>query len=245
MNSKKFLMTSLSAFLIAGSLSVSASSAKAEVSRESRTNLPQTQSIVYDINKDLTREEVQQRVEKISESYNLDEPFSKEDAEFVVTYISPASDVYEPEPQPETPSGASTLGINFYKGTSSVSFKKSKKSNGVGVTFSGKVSSHLNQISPADQWFAGKTTASITSGKSKITKIKTVVSQNTFGLIGNSGTYIGLVHKSSLTSESGKKSSKNTMDLKKKYTALLVTYASTTAYVKVYTNTGSFNLYGF
>lgn len=245
MNSKKILITSLSAFLISGSLSVSASSAKAEESREPGTNLPQTQSIVYDTNKDLTQEEVQQRVEKISESYDLDEPFSKEDAEFVVTYISPASDVYEPEPQPETPSGVSTLGIHFYKGTDSKSFKKSKKSSGVGVTFSGKVTSHLNAINPADQWFAGKTTASITSGKSKVTKIKTVVSQNTFGFIGNSGTYIGLVHKSSLTSESGKKSSKNTMDSKKKYTALLVTYASTTAYVKVYTNTGSFNLYGF
>jgi len=245
MNSKKILVASLSTFLIAGSLSVSASNAKAEGNEEVGTNLPQTQDIVYDTNKNLTDEKVDQRVEEINSKYDLNEPFSKEDAEFVVNYISPASDIYTPEPQPDTPSGVSTLGKNFYKGTSSKSFKKSKKSNGVGVTFSGKVTSHLNAINPGDQWYSGKTTASVTSGKAKVTKITSVVSQSAYGFIGNGGTYVGLIHDSSLTSTSGKKQTKNYLDQKKKYSAILMAYAHTTTYVKVYTTTGSFNLYGF
>ncbi len=90
-----------------------------------------------------------------------------------------------------------------------------------------------------------KTSAKINSGSSKVLKIKSVVTQNTYGLIGNSGTYIGLVHKSSLTSTTNKaKATSNYLDQKRKYSALLVTYTYTTTYVDVTTKSGTFNLYG-
>ncbi|MBC1997999.1 hypothetical protein HCJ67_06665 [Listeria marthii] len=202
------------------------------------TNLPQSNEIIYDCNKNLTAEEVDKRFSDISTKYVANEAFSKEDAEFVVRY-SDKEEKEEPVAKPLL------KGVNFYKGTSSKSFNKSKTSMGVKVTFSGKISSHLNAINPGDQWYSGKTTAKINSGSSKVKKIKSVVSQNTYGLIGNSGTYIGLVHKSSLSSTTSKKgATTNSLDQKKKYSALLVSYAYTTTYVEVSTTSGTFNLYG-
>lgn len=202
------------------------------------TNLPQSNEIVYDCNKNLTDDEIDKRFTDISTKYIENEAFSKEDAEFVVRY-SDKEDKEEPAAKPLL------KGVNFYKGTSSKSFNKSKTSMGVKVTFSGKISSHLNAINVGDQWFSGKTTAKINSGSSKVKKIKTVISQNTYGFLGNSGTYLGLVHKSSLSSTTSKKgATTNYLDQKRKYSALLVSYAYTTAYVEVSTTSGTFNLYG-
>ncbi|EFS04105.1 hypothetical protein D8X85_05360 [Listeria seeligeri] len=199
------------------------------------TNLPQSNEIVYDCNKNLTADEVDKRFTDISTKYVENEALSKEDAEFVVRY----SDKEEPAAKPLL------KGVNFYKGTSSKSFNKSKTSMGVKVTFSGKISSHLNALSIGDQWYSGKTTAKINSGSSKVKKIKTVISQNTYGLVGGSGTYVGLVHKSSLSSTTSKKgATTNYLDQKKKYSALLVSYSYTTTYVEVSTTSGTFNLYG-
>lgn len=203
------------------------------------TNLPQTKELAFECNKNLSTDEVQKRFLDISNKYEVNEPFSKEDAEFVVRY----SDNKEEAPEPTTIPMAQA--INFYKGTSSKSFNKSKTSSGVKVNFSGKINSHLNALSIGDQWYSGKTTAKINSGSSKVKKIKTIISQNTFGLIGNSGTRIGLVHSSSLTSTTSKKGATvNYLDQKKKYSALFVTYSNTTTYVEVTTTTGTFNLYG-
>ncbi|EAD0693789.1 hypothetical protein FHZ96_02260 [Listeria monocytogenes] len=202
------------------------------------TNLPQSNEIIYDCNKNLSADEVDKRFNDISTKYVENEAFSKEDAEFVVRYSD--------KEEKEDPAAKPLLkGVNFYKGTSSKSFNKSKTSMGVKVTFSGKINSHLNALNPGDQWYSGKTTAKINSGSSKVKKIKSVVSQNTYGLIGNSGTYVGLVHKSSLSSTTSKKgATTNYLDQKKKYSALLVSYAYTTTYVEVSTTSGTFNLYG-
>ncbi|MBC1604107.1 hypothetical protein HCJ39_05185 [Listeria rocourtiae] len=207
----------------------------------SGTNLPSSSEITYDINKNLTEEQVSQRFVEIGTKYKIEEPFSKEDAEFVVHYAKANSDY----PQDEPTSPIQARGIHFYKGTDSRSFKKSKTAQGVKVTFSGKVSNHLNSIIPSDQWYSGKTTAKINSGSAKVKSIKTTVSVSSFGFIGSSGTYVGLVHNSSLTSKSGNKATVNYLDKKKKYTALLMVYTNATTYVTVDTTTGSYNLYGF
>ncbi|WP_163655469.1 hypothetical protein [Listeria sp. PSOL-1] len=232
---KKIVLMKKKYFLLVGSLLLLFCLFPVMVKASGDTNLPQTNEIVYKSNQGLNEEQIAERFSLIDEKYDEKAPFSKEDAEFIVHYAN----------REDQNSNPMLRGIHFYKGTSSKSFTKSKTSMGVKVTFSGKISSHLNSLNPGDQWYSGKTTARINKGSSKVSKIRSVVSQNTYGLIGNGGTYIGLVHKSTLTSTTSRKGATvNYLDQKRKYSALFVTYTYTTTYVEVTTSSGKFNLYG-
>lgn len=203
--------------------------------KEDQTNLPQSDTIMYNENKNLSEDDIAKRFIEINEKYEINQPFSNEDAEFVVTYSE----------KTESENNNLSRGLHFYKGTTSKNFNTSKTSQGVKVTFSGNVKTHINAINVSDQWYSGKTTAKINSGSSKVKSIKTVITNATYGFIGNSGTYIGLVNSSSLTSSSGAKSTANYLDKKHKYTAILATYTYVTTYVTVNTSQGSFNLHAF
>ena len=247
---KKISVLLFTMFLFLGAINYSSPLVGAEGDKDEGTNLPESEEIVYDVNKNLSPEEVEVRVTEIETKYEVGEPFSNADAEFVVRYITPS------------PSGTTGFGdlvasdgsgssnyttqayVGRYKGTNSKGFMKGKTSNGVTVNFYGNVKSHINALSPSGQWYSGNTTAYITSGKTKVLKMRTVVSQSAYGFIGNSGTYVGLVHSSSLTSTSAKGVTKNYLDQTKKYSALLVGYTHTTARIEVTTPTGTFNLYG-
>ncbi len=125
------------------------------VKASENTNLPQTKEIFYEVNKNLSEEQVEERFNGISEKYSESVPFSNEDAEFVVHYGNQDTKVVNLEPKASN--GRPLLkGINFYKGTNSKSFNKSKTSLGVKVTFSGTITSHLNSINPGDQWYSGR-----------------------------------------------------------------------------------------
>lgn len=217
-----------------------------EVKAENKTytNLPLQNKIVYKSNKNLSDTKISERFTCINSSYGVGEPFSKEDAEFVKSYI-PKQEPTNCERYLKT-SGSNIVpsGFFLYKGTTTKSFNKSKRKYNVKVKFSGTIKSHINSVSLSDQWYSGDTTAKITKGKSRIVSIKTTVSHTAYGVLGNSGTYIGIVHKSSLTSSSGKKAKYNYLDKKKKYSALLTVYNYTTTYVTIATKGGSFNLYG-
>ncbi|EUJ24824.1 MULTISPECIES: hypothetical protein [Listeriaceae] len=207
------------------------------------TNLPTSTEITYDVNKFLTEEEVSQRFIDIASKYELEEPFSKEDAEFVVRYSNTAVDALPP-----SNSMMASRSIHLYKGTQNRSFNKSKTAQGAKVTFSGKLTNHLNAINWTGQWYKGVTTAKINSGSAKVTKVKTVVQVSTYGLLGAGGTYVGLVNNSTISSESAKKGggvTVNYLDKTKKYNAVLPVYSNVNAYVTVSTKTGSYNLYAF
>ncbi len=222
---------------IALGLSLVISLVPKEACAEDNTNLPTSNEIQYIRNKDLNKQQVDQRFGLIASRYKEGESFSIEDAEFIVHYSIQDTRVLNQNPI--------FRGVYFYKGTVSRSFNKTKTSMGVKVNFYGKISSHINSLSVGGQWYSGKTTAKIKSGSAKVTKIKTVVSQNTYGVIGNSGTYVGLIHKSSLSSTTSKKGATvNYLDSKRKYTAILPVYSYATTYVSVTTTSGTFNLYG-
>ncbi|WP_099224689.1 hypothetical protein [Listeria costaricensis] len=114
------------------------------------TNLPQSNEIMYDCNKNLSEEEIENRFLKINQKYNVEEPFSDEDAEFVVHYASDDGAVANEEVT--TANGRPLLkSVKLYKGTFSENFNKFKTSMGVKVTLTGSISSHLNAINPGDQ----------------------------------------------------------------------------------------------
>jgi len=189
----------------------------------------------YDVNKNLTQEEITSRFNKINTKYDVGQAFSEQDAEFIKFYA---------DSQLETPSelndGISISAIQWYPGqTASKSFNTSKSSNGVKVKFSGKV---YGTIGIVNHSYRGKLSAKITSGTSKVKKaLKVRVTHSAYGLVGKKS--IGIVYNSGKSSTGTK--SKVSMDNTVKYSALAVVYTYTNAYVSVTTKTGSFNKYAF
>lgn len=187
-------------------------------------------------NDNLTPDQVSERFNEIDSKYKIGEQFSTEDADFVKTYANMYSS--------SSSEGRFSPRIGLITDTAKWTFNKSKSSHGVSVHFYGSDGGHINGILPSAQSFWGDTTAKITSGSSKVKSIKTVVENTAYGFIGNSGTYIGMVNHTTLTSSSGNKAKSNYLDESRKYSALLVTYAHVNAYVTVNTGDGSFDLYG-
>ncbi|MES9803897.1 hypothetical protein ABWK49_22735, partial [Priestia megaterium] len=93
--------------------------------------------------------------------------------------------------------------------------------------------------------YRGKMTAKITSGSSKVKKIQTTVTNVAYGLLGNGGTYVGIVYNGSKSSSTTKNKTSWSMDETVKYGGVAVVYTYTNAYTRITTTTGSFNLYAF
>ena len=194
-------------------------------------------NIQHSVNMNLTEEQIKDRFELITSSYEIGQPFSEEDTEFVRAYATLVN-------SDEKNLSGSNIGINDFKFGNSASskFSKSKTAQGVSVTYSGTVRAKLGFVNHS---YGGNVTAKINSGSSKITSIQTVVKGSAFGLLGNSGTYVGLVHSGSVSSTSGAKATSWKMDKTKEYSAVAVVYVYVNAYTVINTTTGSFDLYAF
>lgn len=212
------------------------------------TNLPQSNEITYEVNKDLSDDEIRERFDEINNKYEINAPFTKEHAEFVV-YYSNNKVVDQSESSTlldvgEFENNIDTAALKFYKGTTSKRFFQQKVSSGVTAQFVGLITNHNNSLNISDQWYKGKTTVNIMKGNSKVKSIKTVVKVSTYGLIGSGGTYVGLVYNGQVGS-STKSNKINTLDEIDKYTAVAVVYSHINAYATVTTAEGSFNIYAF
>jgi len=196
-------------------------------------------SIKFDINKDLTSDDISNRFQEINTSYQTGEAFSEEDTEFIKIYADKATSANNTEQNFDY--GISTTSIKFSPdGNISESFSKSKTKYNTTVKFSGKLYSDVNIINHS---YRGDMTAKITSGASKVSKLKLVVTNVAYGVLGNEGTYIGIVNDSSTSASSSKTTF--SMDKTKKYSAIGVVYTHTDAYVEVNTSSGNYSLYAF
>ncbi|MEH6971977.1 hypothetical protein [Bacillus sp. JJ675] len=199
------------------------------------TSIKKTDDLQYDVNKNLTQEEIVTRFNEINTKYTVGQAFSDQDDEFVKFYADS-----EFKTSVESNSGISISAIQWYPGqTASKSFSTSKSSNGVKVKFSGRV---YGTIGIVNHSYRGKMSAKIVSGKSKVKKaLKVRVTHSSYGLVGKKS--IGIVYNSGKSSTGTK--TKVSMDNTVKYSALAVVYTYTNAYVSVTTKTGSFNKYAF
>ncbi|KOS63964.1 hypothetical protein [Lysinibacillus sp. FJAT-14222] len=208
----------------------------------SLTSVEASEINTFPENDNLTAEQIHERFEQINSSYEMEEPFNESDTDFIKKYATPVdessdnSSVDNPE--------ISSFAIQWLPGgTGSKSFNTSKTNvNGIRVSFSRKVSGSIGIL---NHWYRGNIVATVTSGESKVSKVKVATTQKGDGLLGTSGTYLGIVHSSEIsTSKSGTSAS---MDKTKGWGAVGVVYTYTNAYVNV-TTTGSnqdFNLYAF
>lgn len=223
---------------VANELDYSASSIQSEISVENDLNIkndidldrralvtPLTQNdIKFSKNKNLNKDQIEERFQGINATYNLNEPFSDEDAEFIRVYASPI----QSEP--------GEISIN---GTASGTFSNSRSVYGVSATYSGSVFSTINYLNHS---YGGNVTAKITAGNSKVKGMDLHITNVAYGLIGTSGTYIGIVYNGEITSSTSSNTSYS-MNRTKNYSAALVVYTWTGAYVDIHTTSGDFDIH--
>jgi len=188
----------------------------------------------YEENKNLTKEEIAKRFDLIDSTYSTGQAFSDKDAEFIVNYAQSKDD----EPK--------TRSIDTKK-----SFNRTKTRYNVTVTINGSLRHKTGLINHS---YGGTFYADVTKG-SHVASLKNVITHKAYGLVGDSGTYIGLVHDSVTTSNTPKKWKPNLksgkrdlyIDNDKKYTAGPgIAYWRSNAYVRVTTKAGStFTLYAW
>ncbi|MFF2500139.1 MULTISPECIES: hypothetical protein [Peribacillus] len=195
--------------------------------------------ITFKINKNLSDEQIIDRFEEINSKYNINEPFSLEDTEFIRAYASSTNETADIAAQPTNL--IQPISLKFGN-TNSQSFSKSKSKYGVTVKFTGKVYTNINVLNHS---YRGNLKATIPAGSSKVKGIKTAVTNVAYGVLGKSGTYVGIVYSGSAQSSTTTKKTSWAMDKTVKYSAIAVVYTYTDAYVEVKTTSGSFNLYAF
>ena len=206
-----------------------------EINQAAREDLEKIESkyggdIKYEENKNLTEEEISKRFDIIDSTYKVGEKFSDKDAEFIVHYA-------------ESKPNARVL--------TTKSFNKTKTRYNVTVTIKGSLR-HTGGI--LNHSYGGSFYADVTKG-SHVASLKNVITHKAYGLVGDSGTYIGIVHDSSTSSQTSSSWKPNLtsgkrdlyIDNDKKYTAGPgLAYWRSNAYVKVTTKAGStFTLYAW
>lgn len=192
--------------------------------------------IQHEVNKNLSEEQIRERFEQINSSYEIQEPFSEEDIEFVRAYAQSTESVDDTEAD----NGIQTMSMKFGN-SNSESFSKTKTAYGVSVKFTGTVYVNIGLVNNS---YRGKTKAVITAGGSKVNSIKLGVTNSAYGAIGGGGIYFGLVYDSGTSSTTKTQTTWN-MDKTVKYTGVAVVYTYTDAYVQVATKSGTFNKYAF
>ncbi|MFI8495283.1 hypothetical protein ACIGC1_20645 [Peribacillus butanolivorans] len=197
--------------------------------------------IQYEVNKNLSEEQIRERFDQINSSYELQEPFSEEDTEFVRAYAaSTASGDTSEDEDTEINNGIQALSTKFGN-SNSQSFSKTRTAMGVTVKFTGTVYVKIGLVNNS---YRGNLKAVITSGGSKINSLKLAVTNTAYGLVGGGGTKVGLVYNDQKTSSTKTKTTWS-MDQTVKYTGVAVVYTYTDAYVQVATKSGTFNQYAF
>ncbi len=232
MNLKKKMSLVLGTVVVATSLNVIgafAETSSIDIQDNTRLRVQMLESkyldnFMYEENKNLNTQQVVERFEKINSSYDVGEPFSEKDAEFVVNYANENNEARQ---------------------TDTKSFDRTKEKYGVKVRLKGYVKSTVNVL---NHKFGGDYSSAVLKG-SHTKSLSNQVSNSAYGLVGTSGTYIGLVHKGSVgnsTTSAWKYTQPLYSNKYKEYSAAGVVYTYTNAYVTVKTNAGSaFTLYAF
>src|SRR5690554_4007393 len=180
--------------------------------------------INYEVNKNLYQDQIHERFEEINSSYVVNEPFSKEDSEFIRAYAS----LYDTKS--DIPTVQNIDGSEY--------FNKYKASNGLQVRFHGTLYSNT-KINSLNHSYRGNVTAYVI-GTTKAQNIKLTVTNVDYGLVGGSG--FGIVYNGSI-SDNEDDTSSYSMDRTIEYSGMLVSYTYTNAYALFKTPSGSFDLY--
>jgi len=184
------------------------------------------ENLVYDANKNLTSEEIYDRFEQLNSTYELYEPFSMEDTEFVQNY---ANNKVE---QTSQTGNIQPFGMGMFESSYTEKFDKT---GGFGkIKFSGAITSNINLLSHS---YGGRMTVNFNSGHDT-SKAELSVTNSAYGIVGGNG--IGVVYDGSIDSTKTKDFSKAfTLNEMKDYAAVGVVYTYTNAKVRITTTSGS------
>lgn len=179
-------------------------------------------TLKYEENIDLNFEQISARFRELSEKYDIGEPFNEIDTEFVKYYAQPAN--------------------SLTRESQMQSFDVSRTSNVVTCNLYGSVTSTVNVVNHS---FRGDLKLNINKGYQLITSLSLHTTNQTFGFIGNSGTYIGLVYSGDKETVLTPGQKTYIIDKTYNYSAVLVAYTHTNAYAEINTKEGGFTLYAF
>jgi hypothetical protein len=200
-------------------------------------------NIQYDANKNLDFIQANERFDQIESTYEVGEALPPVDAEFVRAYGNEVTnynaDAINSDPTVKPPANGGP--ISPLDTTSTIGFSKTKSEYGVSVSFHGKVYNTIGTW--LTNSYRGNEGVDVTSGSSKITHLKDIVSNTAYGLIGQGG--IGMVYNGSI--DTGDHCTSHTacyMDKTEQYTAYVV-YSHVSTHTEVTTASGEFTLYGW
>ena len=196
----------------------------------------ESNEIKYAVNRNLSDKQISKRFEQINSSYETNEPFSLEDAEFIRAYATNSNNF---NTNNSVTSPIQTYAIKL--GSGSKSFNKTTTKYSVKVNFAGTVYGDINYV---NHTYRGKMKTTIKSGSSKVKKIENFVTNVAYGALGNSGTYVGIVYDGSKSNDTTTAKTWS-MDETVKYSAIAVVYTYTNAYTRITTSSGTFNIYAF
>lgn len=190
----------------------------------------------FEENKNLSLDEMQQRMLEIDKKYEVNDLLSESDSEFMIGYYNTLNESLNNN------YGISTLATSNQKLTTTT-LKTSKKTvSGVTAQLSGSIwtSTSTTMLNPNNS-FGGTIKLQILGGASKVKKVQGVIHCSGYGVIGSNG-IVGKVadEKISETWVSAPFAS-HTIIRKKPYTGVIL-YTSTYAQMIVTTNTTSFDL---
>lgn len=129
--------------------------------------------VKFDSNKDLTKEEVDDRLDEIFKKYDVNEPFSDEDAEFIRAHVSPTS------------SQNPDLGEDLIELTANKSFNTTRTVSGITANFGGTIYDFNGD--GLSNSFRANARLRVTHGNSKVDKLSMEINMKAVGLIGHDG----------------------------------------------------------
>lgn len=171
----------------------------------------------------LSSEEALLRLKQIADSYDLYEPLSEKDAEFIRTYAKPAS---------AKDGEVGTLG----KKTWNFDRTKYNSNRSVGLWMKGSVYSDIGIVNNS---FGGSYNSYVIAGSSRAYQIQHTIRHTAYGAIGSGGTYIGKVYDGSITNTCKKNGIITCSTNDSKSYVASVAYSSTWVTSKVWYDSGS------
>jgi hypothetical protein len=174
-------------------------------------------------NQDLTPEQVRDRNEQIVSSYDVGEPLSFADAQFVKTYVAPVTQRKD---------------LAQTTGTASRTFNKTGAGAGASVRISGSARTTICDFCTTNSW---STTLTATRVSGTVTGQTLAVNVYAYGAVG-AWPYVGLVYSNSQSVKST--ASPYTLSRSQSFSAF-VSYMTIDPYVTVSTRSGSFQIHAF
>lgn len=186
----------------------------------------------YDINKNLSQDQIEKRYNEISEKYDLYELLSNEDSEFMIGYRDKI-DLFNTQENTML-----RAGINQNRNIKTV--KKSQ--GGVTAQFSGSLFHKGGSAFGFSQYYGGNLYLKILGGASKVTSVKGIIYHEAWGIAGEQGV-IKVYNDNIQYTKSKAPFASSRMDRSQHYTAY-VTLMKTYSKMIVNHKGGSFELYG-